>query len=39
VVIQVATKFQNKTAEHQPLRLDSKTRAWGLWTVVIFLKA
>ena len=22
-------KFQNKIAEHQPLRLDSKPRAWG----------
>jgi len=29
VVIQVVTKFQNKTAEYQPLRLDSKPRAWG----------
>jgi len=29
VVIQAATKFKNKTAEHQPLRLDSKPRAWG----------
>jgi len=28
-VIQAVTKFQNKTAEHQPLHLDSKPRAWG----------
>jgi len=39
VVIQAATKFQNKQQNINHFALIPSLVLWGLWTVIIFLKA